>query len=303
VRYLLICLFIPSMLLPLLATEWLFRGTGSGLSLTDSRGAGQVTLLLMILLMVAAFSKYVARDRPLAFFRLYLRHWRIALKGFLAMLAFATAVVMAGYLVFALIGQVGWSEEGWARMNLRIVERTAVALLVVVVLATTEEILFRVFLMRYLRWNTTPLVTIGAVVFSSAVFAASHNLTDPLAWFTPEQFPLFVGLFLLGVLLCVAYLVTGSFWCAVGIHAGLLGSKVFLRKTQLLEVNHGAWWLGESADLRMAPTVWLIFAGMALVLYLARRWLQARYAIEKPVVSSATFPPIAQHSSVPSASF
>lgn len=289
VRYLFICLFIVSLAIPLAAIEGLFRVTGSGLSIFDSRGAGQVTMLATILLMVVAYAALVARERPLDFARLYWRERGRALRGFLAMLAFAAGVVVACYVVVGLMGQVGLSQEGWDRMSLKTVERTVVGLLVVLVLATTEELMFRVFLMRHLRWNASVPVTVAAVVFSSLVFAASHNLTDPLAWFTAAQAPLFVGLFLLGVLLCVTYLATGSFWCAVAVHSGLLGSKVFLRKTELLDVSTGPWWLGDSVDLRMAPVVWALFIAMALAIWLMRGRLNARYAVERPVVSTADF--------------
>lgn len=284
-RYLLICLFIPSLIIPLAAVEWLFTATGSGLSLTDTRGAGEVTLFVVIFAMVAAFSRFVAGGRPLLFFELYRRQWRRSLAGFLVMLAFATVLTVAGYLLFALAGHVGWDREALARLGPKIASRTVVALLVVVVLAISEEILFRAFLMRYLRWSTRPLVTVGAVVFSSFVFAASHNLTDPLAWFSPDEARLFLGLFLLGTLLCVSYLSTGSLFCSVGLHAGLLGSKVFLRKTEILIVSPDVWWLGHSQDLRMAPVVWLLFAGMAVAIFLARKRLYARFAVETPVVS------------------
>jgi len=284
-RYLLICLFIPSLIIPLAAVEWAFDATGSGLSVTDTRGAGQVTLFLVIFAMVAAFSRFVAGDRPLRFFELYRRHWRRALAGFLAMYAFAAVLVVVGYVLFALAGRVEWNYDALARLGPKIAERTVVALLVAVILAISEEILFRVFLMRYLRWNTTPLVTVGAVVFSSFVFAAAHNLTNPLEWFAPDQARLFLGLFLLGALLCVTYLSTGSFFCGVGVHAGLLGSKVFLRKTEILVVSPDVWWLGHSQDLRMAPAVWLLFMGMALAIFLCRKRLYDRFAIEKPVVS------------------
>lgn len=287
-RYLFICLFLPSMLLPVLAVEWLFWVSGSGLSLTDSRGPGQVTLLVLILLLVAGFVKFVAREEPLGFFMIYLRNAGRAARG-LGFFFLATSLLVAlGYLFLGAIGVASWSEEAWAALSLRIAERTLVALLVVLILATTEEILFRVFLMRYLRWNLSVPVTIAAVVFSSFVFAASHNLTDPLAWFTAEEFPLFVGLFILGVLLCVTYLATGNFWCAVGVHSGLLGSKVFLRRTELVDVDHTAWWMGPTYDdMRMAPTVWLIFAAMAVAIFMARHWLQPRFSIERPVVSGA----------------
>src|SRR5690606_38770314 len=83
-RYLYICLFIAFIPLPLLVIEWLFRVSGSGLSLTDSRGVGQVTLLVMILLLVAGFTKVVAGLQPFGFFLPYLRQWRRALAGFAA---------------------------------------------------------------------------------------------------------------------------------------------------------------------------------------------------------------------------
>jgi hypothetical protein len=38
----------------------------------------------------------------------------------------------------------------------------------------------------------------------------------------------------------------------------------------------------------MSPIVWALFAGMALAIFLARRWLYARYAIERPVVSESS---------------
>lgn len=290
-RYAYICVFLLVVPVPLALLEGLFSITGSGLSIFDTRGAGQVAMLLTVLLMVLAFMQFVARDSLVAFFNLYMAHWKRALAGFLTMLAFAWAVVIGAYAIIGALGYVNWSAEGWAAMNLHIMERAIVAVLVVLVLATTEELMFRVFLMRFLRWNTSAAVTVGAVVFSSFVFASLHKLTDPLAWFTAEEFKLFIGLFLLGVLLCVTYIVTGAFWCAVAIHSGLLGSKAFLRKTGLIEVEIGtSWWIGDSADLRRAPVVWLLFVGLAVAIVLMRRTLNAKFAVERPVVSTAKRP-------------
>lgn len=289
-RYLYICLFIAVLPIPLAVIEALFHVTGSGLSIFDTRGPGQVMLLGTVLAMVLAYVMFIARDSISAFFALYLHDWRKALRGFLVMFAVSWAIVIVGYIIAGVFGQVQWSAAAWDEMTLRTARRTLVALFVVLILATTEELMFRVFLMRYLRWNTSAAVTIGAVVFSSFVFTSLHNLTDPLAWLTPDGVRLFIGLFLLAVLLCVIYLVTGSFWCAVAVHAGLLGSKVFLRRTELLDVSTGSWWL-SSADLRMAPLTWALFAGMALAVYLLRGKINPHFAIEQPVVSTAKFPP------------
>lgn len=289
-RYLYICLFLAFLPVPLALLEGLFIVTGSGLSIYDTRGAGQVLMLLTVVLMVLAYVTLIARDSVRDFFMLYLRQWKTALRGFLIMLAIAWAVVIGAYVLMGLLGYVHWSPEAWDAMTWKKAERTVVALFVVLVLATTEELMFRVFLLRYLRWNTSKAVTIGAVIFSSFVFAAVHNLTDPLAWLRPEEFMLFVGLFLLGVLLCVTYIVTGSFWCAVAVHCGLLGSKVFLRRTELLDVSTSSWWL-HTDDLRATPLTWALFAGLAVAIYLLRDRLNPRFAVERPVVSTAKFPP------------
>lgn len=289
-RYILILLFVAFVPLPVLGLDAIFAATGSGLSIHDTRGAGQVLMLLTVLLTVLAYVVFVARDDIGAWIGQYLSKWRRALSGFLLMLAVSWAIVIGAYLIAWALDFAHFSPEAWQALNLNVAERTAVALLVVFVLATTEELMFRVFIMRYLRTDTSALATIGAVVVSSLIFAAVHKPTDLLGWFTAEEFPLFVGLFLLGVLLCTAYIATGSFWAGVAVHAGLLGSKVFLRRTGVLEVETGSWLLGGSDDIRRAPLVWALFAGMALAIYLLRRGLNARFSVERPVVSSAPFP-------------
>lgn len=289
-RYLYICLFLVFLPIPLALLEGLYRVTGSGLSIFDTRGFGQVSMLFTVILMVFGYVTLIAKDSVRDFFMLYLRNWRTALRGFLVMLAIAWAIVIAAYVLMGVLGYVHWSMDAWNEMTWRIARRTGVALLVVLVLAITEELMFRVFLMRYLRWNTSKAVTIGAVVFSSLVFASVHNLTDPLAWLQPEETMLFIGLFLLGVLLCITYLATGSFWCAVAVHSGLLGSKVFLRRTEVLDVSTGSWWL-NTPDLRATPVTWALFVGLAVAIYLLRKPLTACFAIERPVISTAKFPP------------
>lgn len=284
-RYLYICLFMAVLPVPVILLEFAFQSSGSGLSVHDTRGVGQVSLYLVILLMILAYSRYVARDDNYAFFRLYLMQPMRMAAGFAAAAVFAVSIVVAGYLSFAAIGQIGISDEAVAAFDLDVAERTFVALIVVVILALSEELIFRVFLMRYLRWNTSVPVTVAAVIFASLVFAAAHNVFDPLAWFQPDDRRLFIGLFLLGVLLCTAYLSTGSIACAIGIHFGLLGHKVFLRKTGLLEVHSDHWWLGNDADLRMAPVAWALFSAMAVAILLCRHGLYRRFAIERPVVS------------------
>src|SRR5690606_29330265 len=104
-----------------------------------------------------AYVHFVARDDIFAWIGEYLARWRRALSGFLFLLAVSWAIVIGAYLIAWAIGFAHFSPEAWDALSLRVAERTAVALLVVFVLATTEELMFRVFIMRYLRTDTSAL--------------------------------------------------------------------------------------------------------------------------------------------------
>lgn len=266
------------------AVELAFSATGSGLSLRDSRGPGQIALFVIILPSIALFSRYVAGVDLFGWFALYGREWAKVWRGFLAAFAFGFGVMLAGYLFLGAMGQASISEAGLEAMSLKIVERTAVGLLVVVVLATTEEMIFRGFIARYLRRNTSPGVTVAAVVASSAIFSVTHLIALPGPYLTADYAALLFGLFLLGMLLAVTYVATGSLAIAIGIHSGLLGFKVFLRKTQLVEVTPEAWWLNESTDIRVSPVAWGVLIAMTLVVYLLRHRIYMRFAVERPVI-------------------
>lgn len=283
-RYLHLAIFALVLALACFAAEGLFRLAGSEYSLSDSRGPGQIALFLIILPAVALYSRYVAGNDVFGWFRLYWQERAKVWRGFFVAFAFGFAVMLAGYVFLAFMGQASFSQDGWQAMSLKIVERTAVGLLVVLVLATTEEIIFRGFLMRYLRWNTTVPVTILAVVASSVIFSVTHLIALPGPYFTAHYAALLFGLFLLGTLLAVTYLSTGSIALAIGVHAGLLGFKVFLRKTNLVEVAPEAWWLNESTDIRVSPVAWGVLVAMTLVIFLLRQRLYRRFAVEKPVL-------------------
>ena len=155
-------------------------------------------------------------------------------------------------------------------------------------IAIPEELLFRGFILSYLRWSTSVIVTIAAVSSSALLFALAHDLTNPLAWFTVHELPLFVGLFLLGVLLAVAYLVTRSLWCPIGLHAALVAFSSAILETKVLAIDLSPWWLGASDDVREAPLVWLSFIIASCVLIASRRWLRRHLAIETPFVGALT---------------
>ena len=257
--------------------DWLLKAAGTGLSLRDARGPGQILLFVVVfgglfVFLYRAVGVGALRD----FFRAYAANWRRAVKGLGAMMLVALLIVLAGYLVAGAMGRVGWSQEGLANLSPGIALKTAIALFVVLILATCEELIFRGFLLRYLRWNATLPVTIAAVVASSVIFSLSHIIADPSGEVGP---PLLFGLFLLGLLLGATYVATGSLACSIGVHAGLLGSKVFLRNTNILELDATAWWL-DSADLRMTPLVWVLFALMTIAVIVAGSFLHRPFAVE-----------------------
>lgn len=264
----------------LAVVEIVLRLAPGGLSIFDTRGAGQVMLLAVPLIMIIIFVARVPGGDPLGFAWIYAARWRRAAVGFAWFWAVPTLIIIAAYFGFGLLGHATVSEEAVAAFSLRIAFNTAVSLLVVVVLATTEELIFRGFLMRYLIYDRSRLAFISGVVIAALVFAVLHNLTDPMAWFTQEEFTLLIGLFTLAVLLSVTYIATGSISCAIGVHTAFLGSKVFLRRTDLIDVNHPALFLQNSGDLRESPLVWALWLGMALVIYMLRHRLRARFAVE-----------------------
>jgi len=148
------------------------------------------------------------------------------------------------------------------------------------VLATSEELIFRTVVLNHLRPVRKPSGTVVAIVASSMVFSLAHAVESPIAWLSLERVPLMIGLILLGVLLSAVYVSTASISCAIGVHAALLGSKVVLRKTHLVEFTPTGWWFGEAGDLRTAPVVWLVFSGLAAFFLLFSNRIRPFTAVE-----------------------
>lgn len=258
--------------------------SGASISLGDTRGPGQVLFYALGLSLIIVFQIFVMKVDILDFAKAYAVRWRTAVKGFLIMFAFASIIAIVGYIVLIVYGKARWSSAAWHAMTMSLWLRVLVAVLVVFVLASTEELIFRSVLMRNLRWNTSVTVTVLAVVVSSAIFSASHLFETPQDFLTTDRLHLLIGLFLLGVLLSVAYLTTGSLLCSIGIHTGLLGSKVVIRKTEWLHFTEGSTFLGKTADLRESPVVWCVFILMIIALLLVRSRTNRALAVERPVV-------------------
>lgn len=262
--------------------ELAFRSLLPQYSITQRSGPGQIALYLIGFASILWFTQYVARISPIAFLTGYLRDWRRLLFGFAVMFAVAFGAMIVMHLVMGAIGSANINWKNWSEMTPKVLERTAVGLLVVVVLATAEELIFRGFVLRYLRWNDSLTVTLSAIVGSAAIFSLLHVIALQSAVREPNYGPLLFGLFLFGLLLGAVYVATGSLACSIGMHAGLLGFKVFQRKTELI-VYRQDWFFGvrnNGYDLREGPAIWLSLFLFACLFLLLRHWLFPRFWIE-----------------------
>ena len=263
-----------------MAIEAVLRLSRSSYSLADSRGPGEWAFIAIALAAVLLFSRYVARVDSLQFIARYAMQWRRTLKGFLLTFGVTMLFAAAGYLVLAALGYVQWSQAAWENLRSDVVEKSAIALLIVLVLASVEETIFRAFLLRYLRYNDTFWVTVGAVVVSSAIFSVSHLVALSHVWHLIGMASLLTGLFLIGLLLGTVYVVTGSLACSIGVHCGLLGFKVILIRTDVINLVPD--WLVND-DIRRSPLAWLVFLAATLAIVLWRRRLHEAFRVETAV--------------------
>ena len=287
IRYFYICLFLALLPLPMILIEQGFIATGSGLSVLDGRGSGQITLYGASLFFVVVYSRYVAQDSPFFYLDLYRKAWSRALLGFLTFCLVSCFLSIIGFVMTIGMNTVSYSPEAISQLNQTHLKRLLISLPIASVLALVEELMFRGFLMRYLRWKVTPLTTVLAIVFASLVFAFVHNLPDPVSWIEPRNIRLFIGLFILGCVLCVVYISTGSLLCSVGLHAGFLFMENARNYTKVLQLSNAEWFMVDGQDVRTSPIAWGLFCFIGLAVYLNRRRLHPIFAVEKQVMASS----------------
>jgi membrane protease YdiL (CAAX protease family) len=158
-----------------------------------------------------------------------------------------------------------------------------------ILIAVLEEGFFRAFLLAGMAsdfgWR-------GALFASSAVFAVVHIVRSPARFYLVGFHPAagvqtlaasaerlahpetiagtLLGLFLLGLVLGQAFVLTGRVYCSLGLHAGfIVGAKTW----RLTAVGPIPRWLVGPAPVPLisAPAAWVISAIMLLVLHL---WLE-----------------------------
>jgi membrane protease YdiL (CAAX protease family) len=155
-----------------------------------------------------------------------------------------------------------------------------------IVIAVIEEGFFRAFLLAGIQRERG---SAAALIASSAIFALVHVIRSPARFYLtrfepmagakalaayaarlsrPEVGPSLLGLFLLGLVLGQAFVLTRRVYCSLGLHVGLvLGAKAWGRAVGGIIPR---WLAGPgSVPVIAAPAAWVISAIMLLML---RRW-------------------------------
>jgi membrane protease YdiL (CAAX protease family) len=160
--------------------------------------------------------------------------WSLCWKGWL----FSGGIMAAVFLVEA---RAGAFEFGLSCPTARLPRRLALRVLSCVTVVAVEEPLFRGVLLKGLTgWMPAmPAILISAAVFSGAHFLRRHKET----WAA-------LGLFLLGVQLGVAYVLTGSLWLPMGLHSG--GVLVIQIHRVFVAGYRGPAWLTGTRDFPIA---------------------------------------------------
>ena len=285
-RYIFLSLLLAIAALGSALLENFYTESGTLLSLVQEKG---VAPYLIAAPLIGALVLWTAPGSVGRFARLYAMRPTLAVRGFMVTFALGLAIPLALSIVLALAGQAGWGPNAQlGRMNV-LLHSTVAAFLLACVVAIPEEMLFRGFLVSYLRSNSSPTATMAAILFSALIFALAHNLRDPFAWFAPGEIPLLVGLFLLGVLLAITYLATRSLWGPIGLHVALVMFDLAILQGGVLRIDLSPWWLGGGNDIREAPALWAAFCIASIAIIGARQRLQNRLAIE-PFVGILTLP-------------
>jgi membrane protease YdiL (CAAX protease family) len=147
-----------------------------------------------------------------------------------------------------------------------------------IAIAVIEEAFFRAFLLGGLKDDFGRR---GALIASAAIYAIAHLVRSParfyVAGYEPaaglitlahsiDQFtdpataiPTLIGLFLLGLVLGEAYILTGSVYFSIGLHSGfVLGSKMWPK----IILNRAAipWWIAGAGAIPLigGAAAWVI---------------------------------------------
>lgn len=217
-------------------------------------GPGQFAFYLLFILNIFLFQKYINRQSVVSLGLKPYRGWPVTvLKGWAAgMIAFL------GYTFFmSAFGVVELRVDSWMKFWVNFPAALIVACAAFGV-ALTEDVLFRGFFFQTLLQN---LPKWPSIVITGIIFGFFHKLNQPLDFFTiPYDAMLFGGVFCLNVLLCFAFLKSGTLYLPIGIHSGLVFAKMACKKLKFIHVlQDDSFLFGLGGDPRRGLLAWALF--------------------------------------------
>ena len=133
--------------------------------------------------------------------------------------------------------------------------------------AVVEEYVFRGLVFTLFK-KAFPLIF--SVIISSIIFSYAHFFNQSSLGYS--DFLTSIGLFILGCLLCAAYLYKNSLFLPIGFHAGLVTFRLLNRKTHLFSYVQDTLLFGSNNDPRTGIITWGLF--LLLLLYFLRKHFQ-----------------------------
>lgn len=224
--------------------------------LLASRGVGKVAFVTLVithiflLLIISAQSLWQKFLNSCIYF-FWKEHWLKPFLTFFGLFFGLHAAILSG-IVF---GNVATFESGAFALNSIKIFSLAFGFFVTFLLAWSEELIFRGTLYQYFAQFISPF---SSALITSLIFSLVHDLTCPWNLVT-KDWKLGLGLFLLGLLLNLIFIVTGKLYTGMGVHAGLVYVKVVLRRLPLIVYGPTIpFWL--DSDLRQSLLIHLFFA-------------------------------------------
>jgi len=180
-------------------------------------------------------------------------------------------------ILFALALAAGGNESGIGNRG-AVVALIPKYFLSAIVIAIIEEGFFRAFILGGMKGDFGNRV---ALILSAAIYAVAHLVRSPVHFYVTgyqpaaglitlahsiDQFanptiaiPTLIGLFLLGIVLGEAFILTGSVYLSIGLHSGfVLGAKMWPK----IILDRGAlpWWIagGGAIPLIGGAAAWAI---------------------------------------------
>jgi membrane protease YdiL (CAAX protease family) len=199
-----------------------------------------------------------------------------------ALIGFALAAGAVA-LILAAVAILGHSAFPTGEITARALRYSAAAIAIAII----EEGFFRAFVLGGLMRDFS--AKRGALIASAAIYAAAHLMRAPtrfyLSGFHPragldvlaasatriihpgEALPAILGLFLLGILLGQAFLITKRVYCSAGMHAGfVLGAKLWPAIAHT-GAPVSRWLAGPGpVPLIAAPAAWVMAVVLILLL-------------------------------------